>query len=123
MFLKASNAMSGETFEEGRDAMFFHVTWESENSQYILYDFNVLITSDLWARQFLREDFDAIFVKKSATIIAYNDAVCYGTQSLKLNDYNTTRLYFTTVIQMLIKASKAWLKLKCLFKINKSTDD
>jgi hypothetical protein len=56
-------------------------------------------------------------------VIAYDDAICYGTQSLKLNDYTTTRVHHTTMIQMLNKLRKLWLKLNCPFKINKTMDD
>jgi hypothetical protein len=83
----------------------------------------VLVASNFQAVQLSREDYDAIFVKKPATVLAYNDVVYYGTQSLKLNDYTTTWLYHTTMIQILTKARKVWLKLKCFFKINKSIDD
>ena len=122
-FLRTLNVMSGETFEENRDAMLPHMTQELVDGQHILHACNVLTTSDFQAGHLSREDYDAIFVKKPATIIAHNDVVCYGTQSLKLNDYTTTQLYHTTMIQTLTKAQKAWLRFKCPFKINKSIDD
>jgi hypothetical protein len=83
----------------------------------------VLAASDLQAGQLSRQDYDAIFVKKPTIVVAYNDVVCYGIQSLKQNDYATTQLHHTIMIQMLTKARKSWLRLKCPFKINKFIDD
>jgi hypothetical protein len=122
-FMKTLDAMEGDTFEDKRDAMLPHMTWEPVDGQHVLHACNVLAMADLRKGHLSQEEYDNIFLRRPATVIAYDDAICYGTQSLKLNDYTTTRVHHTTMIQMLNKLRKLWLKLNCPFKINKTMDD
>jgi hypothetical protein len=44
-------------------------------------------------------------MNKPATIfVAHNDEICYGVQSLKLNDYHTNHVYYESLIARLAKA-------------------
>ena len=67
--------MNGEIFEGKKDIMLLYVTWEPIDGQHILYVCIVLAKSNLYRQQLLQEDYDAIFTKKHATMVAYNDVV------------------------------------------------
>jgi hypothetical protein len=53
-----------------------------------------------------REEYETIFTERPATVVAYNDEICYGVQSLKLDDYNTDSVYHGSLIERLAKARK-----------------
>jgi hypothetical protein len=82
--------MKRHTFEEKRDVMLSHVTWELVDGQYVLHACNVLATEEFKKEYISQEEYVIIFIRRPATMVVYDNAVCYGTQSLKLNDYTTT---------------------------------
>jgi hypothetical protein len=122
-FLKTLNAMEGSSMEQKRDAMLPNIIWEPVDGQHIQYACNVLAHEDYVAGHLSREDYEGIFKKRPATIVVYNDEICYRVQSLKLNDYNTDQVYHSTLIERLVKARKQWFENGCPFRKNTSIDD
>ena len=49
-------------------------------------------------------------MNRSATIVAYNDEICYGVQSLKLNDYHKNHVYYRSLIERLAKTRNQWFE-------------
>jgi hypothetical protein len=83
----------------------------------------VLAHEDYVAGHLSREDYEGIFKKRLATVVVYNNEICYGVQSVKLNDYNTNRIYHGTLVERLVKARKQWFENGCPFRKNISIDD
>ena len=49
---------------------------------------------DLIVGKFNLEIYEAIFMNKLTIAVSYNNEICYGVQSMKLNDYNTNCIYY-----------------------------
>jgi hypothetical protein len=58
-------------------------------AKHIQHACTMLAHQDLLGGHLPREEYETIFTKRPATVVVYNDEICYGVQSLKLNDYNT----------------------------------
>ena len=103
-FLETLNSMEGNNMEEKRNALLPNVTWELVDGQHIQYACNVLAREDFLTGNISKAKYEAIFIKRPAAVVVYNDEICYGVQSLKLNDYNTDRVYHGSLIERLAKA-------------------
>jgi hypothetical protein len=114
-FLGTLNNMEGNNMEEKRDALLPNITWEPVDGQHIQHAYNVLAREDVLADKLSKEEYEAIFIKRLAAVVVYNNEICYGVQSLKLNDYNTDRVYYGSLIKRLAKARKQWIEDGCPF--------
>ena len=115
--------MLGESTEEKRTVILPNILWELVDGQHILHAWNVLAAVELEVGQLSQEEYDSIFSKRPTKIVVYNDEACYASQSLKLNEFHTNRIYHTTLIERLTKARKVWQSFTFPFKGNDSIDD
>jgi hypothetical protein len=115
-FLGTLNSMEGNNMEKKRDALLPNVTWEPVDGQHIQYACNVLAREDFLAGKLSKTEYEAIFIKRPAPVVFYNDEICYGVQSLKLNDYNIDRVYHGSLIERLAKARNQWFEDGCPFR-------
>jgi hypothetical protein len=114
-FLEVLNSMEGESMEQKRDALLPNVTWEPVDGQHIQHACTVLAYQDLLGGHLPRVEYETIFTKRPATVVVYNDEICYGVQSLKFNDYNTNRVYHGTLIERLAKQETSGSKIVVIF--------
>ena len=94
-FLGTLNSIEGNNMEEKRDA---NITWEPVDGQHIQYACNALAREDILIGKLLRDEYEAIFIRRPTIVVVYNDEICYGVQSLKLNDYNTMEIEYTMAV-------------------------
>ena len=114
-FLGTLSNMDGNSMEEKRNALLPNVTWEPVDGQHIQYACNVLVREDFLVGNILKVEYEAMFIKRPATVVVYNDEICYRVQSLKLNDFNRDRVYHGSLIERLAKACNQWFEDGCLF--------
>jgi hypothetical protein len=87
-FLGTLHNMEGNNMEEKRDPLLPNITWEPVDGQHIQHACNVLAREDVLAGKLSKDEYETIFIKRPTVVVVYNDEICYGVQSLKLNDYN-----------------------------------
>jgi hypothetical protein len=109
-FLGTLNSMEGNNMDEKRDALLPNITWEPVDGQHIQHAYNVLAREDVLPGKLSKDEYEAIFIKRPSAVVVYNDEICCRVQSLKLNDYNTDRVYHGSLIERLAKARKQWFE-------------
>ena len=115
--------MKGKNMEEKIDALLPNVTWEPVDGRHIQHACNVLAKEDFLARKLSKAEYEVIFIKRLAAVVVYNNEICYGMQFLKLNDYNTNRVYHGNLIEGLAKARNQWFEDGCPFQKDTALED
>jgi hypothetical protein len=107
-FLQCLNAMEGHSLKEKREFFLSLVIWEPVDGQYILHACQELAKKDLALGVFFQQQFEKLFVKRPAVVVAYNEEWKYLIASFKKNDENTERKYHSTIGKTLEKAWVVW---------------
>jgi hypothetical protein len=76
--------MKENTFENEKNVMLPHITWMLWDDQQVFHAYNILTMAGLNNGHFLYEEYDAIFEQRPATLVTYDDVICYSLQSLKI---------------------------------------
>jgi hypothetical protein len=109
--------------QKRRDALLPNITWEPVDGQHIQHACNVLAREDFFVGKLSKAEYEAIFIERPAAMVVYNDEICYGVQSLKLNDYNINRVYHGSLIERLAKARNQWSEDDCPFRKDTALED
>jgi hypothetical protein len=107
-FLRCLNTIKGGSLEEKREKFASLVIWEPVDGQHILHACQVLVEKDLALDQLSQQQFDKLFVKRPAVVVAYNEEWKYLIVSFKKNDENTEMKYHSTIEETLEKARAVW---------------
>jgi hypothetical protein len=100
--------MEGGSLEKKREKFLSLMIWEPVDGQHILRACQVLAEKDLALGQLSQQQFDKLFVKRPAVVVAYNEEWKYIIVSFKKNDENTERKYHSTIEETLEKARAVW---------------